>query len=101
MPACSSMTAKAAGRGLSPSLATVAYFAPTARFRVRRSRPTTAVARLGLRRLETRDRSPAPGRRPAKALGVVDCAQDSLAYLVKSLANHPGRLLRRATLSNF
>jgi hypothetical protein len=54
MPAFSSMTARAAGCGSSPWLATVAYSVPTARSRARRSRPTTAVARLGPLRLETR-----------------------------------------------
>jgi hypothetical protein len=57
MPACSSMIVRAAGCALSPSLATVAYFAPMARFRVRRSRPTTAVARQ-LCRSEGADLSP-------------------------------------------
>jgi hypothetical protein len=51
-PACFSMTARVARCGSSPWLATVAYFVPMVRFLVRRSRPTTAVARLGLLRLD-------------------------------------------------
>jgi hypothetical protein len=52
--------ARAAGRGLSPSLATVACSAPMARSRVRRCRAMIAVACLGLLKLEARDRSPGP-----------------------------------------
>jgi hypothetical protein len=46
MPASSSMTARAAECGLSASLAVVAYSAPMARSRVRRSRAMAAAARL-------------------------------------------------------
>src|SRR5207237_3081744 len=69
MPAFSSMTARAAGCGLSLWLVTVAYSVPTARFLVRRSRPTIAVARLGLLRLKRLGAGPARVGRSGKAAG--------------------------------
>jgi hypothetical protein len=54
MPASSSMTARAAGHGLSPSLAIVVCSAPMARSRARRSRAMTAAARLAMLKLEAR-----------------------------------------------
>jgi hypothetical protein len=71
---------KGCGTRLKPSLATVAHSAPMARFGVRRSRPTTVVARPGPLRLETREPEPVARHDSGKPAG---------AFLVPRLVRGP------------